>query len=154
MATPAMTAPARLRSVSMAATVRPLHPARNLNGAPSVDCRLSDRWNCQRSTARARRQRALDDILAVIDAHLALGDTDAVGHIVALIDATLAGRTDLPRLDAIYIADKCDAEEDVKEAEYRRNPCVRTAREWFDALGRQGRSTEPAMAALRAEWEF
>ncbi len=153
MSAPTLNAEPSLRVV-MGGTVRPARHSRNLNGRQSVDVRLSEKWNCQFSTARARRQRVVDDVLAVLEAHLALGDTDAVGHIVALIDATLAGQPDLPRLDAIYLCDKADAEEDLAEAEYRRNPSIRTARAWFDALGREGRSTEPAMAALRAEWEF
>jgi hypothetical protein len=126
---------------------RPILPA----GRANVDVRLSERWGCQPSTARARRQRAVDDIVAVLREHLALGDTDEVGHIMALIDAVLAGPAPA---EAIYLCDKADAEEDLAEAEYRRHPCVRTARRWFDALGREGRSTEPAMAALREEWEF
>lgn len=138
----------------IAGNIGPAKPVRNLNGHPSVDVRLTEKWGITSvATARARRNRTIDDLLDVVDAYLTLGDNSAVGRILDLLNATMAGR-ELPKGDPIYLADKADAEEDVCEAEYRAHPSIRTARAWFDALGREGRSTEPAMASLRAEWEF
>ncbi len=137
----------------IAGNIGPARPVRNLNGHPSVDIRLSERWGCQPSTARARRNRTIDDLLDLVDAYLTMGDNSAVGHILDQLNATMAGR-EQPKGDPIYLADKADAEEDVCEAEYRAHPSIRTARAWFDALGREGRSTEPAMACLRSQWEF
>lgn len=119
----------------------------------SVDHRLMDRWHCQIGTAKARRERATADFLDVIEACLAIGDTERLGHILSLVDSALVGLP-VQRPGAIHAADRADTEEDVLECGYRENPCKQTARAWFDALGREGRSNEPAMAALRQEWSL
>lgn len=154
MSAPATTADPRERSVSMRAIMRPAPRARNVTPRVSLDVRLSERWGCQVTTARARREQAVQNVADVMEECLRIGDTDRLGKILNLFDAVLAGHPDLPRLDAIYQHDRTDAEEDMAQAEFRRNPCLRTARQWFDALGREGRSNEPAMAALRREWGF
>jgi hypothetical protein len=155
MIAPATTAPVSEGSEFMAANVAKPAYLRNRAHVASADYRLADRWGCQVGTAKSRRERCVRETLDVVETYLALGDTAALGHILSLLDATLAGHPELPKLDAIYYQhDAADATEDGKQAEYRHNPCLRTARAWFDELGREGRSNEPVMAALRQQWGF
>lgn len=147
--------PAMMRSVvDMRQTVRHRTNGRNLNGHGSLDVRLSDRWACQPTTARARRERSLEDVLATMEEARAMGRTALLEHYVNLFDAVLAGLPGLPRVDAIYQACRADVAEDVAEVEYRRTPCKQTARRWLDAMGREGRADTVAMAALREEWSL
>jgi hypothetical protein len=95
--------PAMMRSVvDMRQTVRHRTNGRNLNGHGSLDVRLSDRWACQPTTARARRERSLEDVLATMEEARAMGRTALLEHYVNLFDAVLAGLPGLPRVDAIY----------------------------------------------------
>ncbi len=136
----------------MPGTVAHARPLRNLNGHASLDVRLSDRFGCQPSTARARRERSLEDVLATMEEARAMGNSGLLDHYVNLFDAVLAGLPGLPKVDAIWQACHDDVAEDVAEVEYRRHPCKQTARRWLDALGREGRADTVAMAALRQEW--
>lgn len=131
-------------------------PAYLRNGAhvASADFRLADTWNCQIRTARARRERAVDDFLDVVVDAVTHGDTDKLGHYLALLDAALAGQPQLPKLDAIYHSDKADLAEDAAALEYRRAPSKQTARAWLDALGKESRHNEPLMACLREDWSL
>lgn len=119
----------------------------------SVDHRLADRWGCAIGTAKARRERSIPDALAVIRACVESGDSERLGHYMSLFDAALTCPA-AEDTDAILVADRADAEEDVLECAYRENPSKQTARAWLDALGREGRANEPAMVALRERWEL
>jgi hypothetical protein len=145
------TADSRAR-VSMGANLERPAYLRNLNGRPSLFLRCADKWGCQATTARSRVERSMSDALDVVEELVRMGDTERLGHYLTLFDAVLAGQPQLPKLDAVYQHDHADAHEDVAQAEYRKDPCIRTARKWFDQLGREGRSAEPVMAALRAKW--
>jgi len=94
----------------------------------------------------------VDDVLVLCEELVRMGDTERLGHILSLLDAVLAGQPGLPKLDAVYAADVADAEEELAQAAYRRNPCKETARDWLRALGRESRTNEPVMAALREEF--
>ena len=124
---------------------------RNHAHVASVDYRLSEKWGCQVGTAKSRRERALNDFLDTVEQCLAMHDTERLGHMLSLLDAALAGQH-APRIDAVYQADCADAEEELAQAEYRKNPCKQTARAWLDALGREARQNEPVMGELRTEW--
>jgi hypothetical protein len=132
------------------------NPAYLRNGAhvASADLRLADKWACQFRTARARRERCVDDFIDVIEDAVAHGDTEKLGHYLSLLDAALAGQPQLPKLDAIYHSDKHDIAEDLAALEYRRAPSKQTARAWLDALGKESRGNEPLMNCLRLEWEL
>jgi hypothetical protein len=134
-------------------TVRLPYKPRQRAHVASVDHRLADRWNCAIGTAKARRERAVTDSLTVIEECLAGGDTDRLRHYLNLIDAALAGQP-LQRTDPIHAADRADAAEDVLECNYRERPCRETARAWFDGLALEGRTNEPAMAAIREQWDL
>ena len=125
---------------------------RNRTKPGSLDVRLADRWGCQVSTARSRRERSMSDALDVMEELVRTGATEKLGHYLALFDAVLAGQPQLPKLDAVYAADCADAEEELAQAAYRRNPTKDTARDWLRALGRESRSNEPVMSALREKW--
>jgi hypothetical protein len=124
---------------------------RNRAHVASADYRLADRWGCQIGTAKSRRERCVREMLDVVEVYLGLGDTQALGHILSLLDAALAGHPELPKLDAIYYANKADVAEDEAEIEYRRNPSPKTAKAWLDAMGHEARANPIAMAYLRAE---
>jgi hypothetical protein len=127
---------------------------RNLEKRSSQSVRLADKWGCQVTTARSRAERAVSDALDVMEDLVRVGDTGRLGHILALMDAVLAGQPQLPKLDAVYAADVADAEEELMQAAYRKNPTKDTARDWLRALGRESRTNEPVMAALRVKWEL
>jgi hypothetical protein len=127
---------------------------RNLNGKGSLPVRCSEKWGCQVTTARTRIDRSMADALDVMEELVRMGDTERLGHYLALFDAVLAGQPQLPKLDAVYAADCADAEEELAQANYRRNPTKDTARDWLRALGRESRTNEPVMAALRLKWEL
>ena len=152
MSAPATTAEPRLRSVSMRAKIERPAYLRNHNRPGSLPVRCADRWGCQVTTARARIERSMSDALDVMEELVRMGATEKLGHYLALFDAVLAGQPQLPKLDAVYAADVADAEEEMAQANYRRNPTKETAREWLRALGREARSNEPVMAALRDRW--
>jgi hypothetical protein len=157
-----MIAPAAVATSAVSKTVedrmgdRMASPAylRNHNKPGSLDLRLADRWGCQVSTGRSRRERSMSDALDVMEELVRMGDTERLGHYLALFDAVLAGQPQLPKLDAVYAADRADAEEELAQAAYRRNPTKDTARDWLRALGRESRTNEPVMSALRAKWDL
>jgi len=126
--------------------------ARNLNGRGSHSIRLSDRWQCQPTTARARFDRAINDVLDGLEELVRMGEMDRLGHYLSLFDAVLAGHPELPKLDALYDAADADAHEDACEAAFRRNPCKQTARSLLDAMGKESRANPAAMAWLRMEY--
>lgn len=117
----------------------------------SVDVRLASRWGCQVGTAKARRERSLKDSLDVLEEYVLAADPANLEHFVSLYDAVLSHRVK-PAGNPLYVAGKADTSEDALEVEYRQAPSKETARAWLDALGREGRCNEPAMALLRQEW--
>jgi hypothetical protein len=127
---------------------------RNLGKRGSQSIRLADKWGCQVTTARSRAERAVSDTLDVMEDLVRVGDTERLGHILALMDAVLAGQPALPKLDAVYAADTAEAQEELAHAAYRKNPTKETARTWLRALGKESRANEPVMAALRQKWEL
>lgn len=142
-----------MTTAHMARTIGPNGNGHHHSQSASIDVRLSQRWRCQLSTARARRERSLEDFLDTVEECLALRQTERLGHMLSLLDAALAGQH-LPRIDAIYQADKADAEEELAQAEYRKNPCKETARVWLDKLGQEARHNEPVMGELREMWRL
>lgn len=116
----------------------------------SVDHRLMNRWDCPIGTAKARRERAIADIVVVVEECIACGDTDRLGHLMSLLDTARP----VVKSGSIHDANHADAAEDVLQAAYQRNPCKQTARAWFDSLGLEGRANEPAMAELREQWDL
>lgn len=120
----------------------------------ALDYRLASKWGCRVGTAKARRERALGDVLDTLEACMLDGETERLGHYLSLFDAALIGTQGLSGRAALYAADRSDTEEDVIQCRYREQPSKKTAKAWFDALGRESRVNEPAMAALREEWDL
>lgn len=136
-----------------ASTVRLPYQTVHRAHVASVDHRLADRWSCAIGTAKVRREKALADFLTVVEECLAGGDSERLSHCLNLIDAALVGQP-VQRKDPLIAAERADVQEDLLEIAYRENPCKPTARAWFDGLGREGRTNEPAMAELRARWSL
>lgn len=132
------------------------YPARphHLAQRGSLDLRLAERWGCQVTTARARREQAIKNAADVLEELLRMGDRERLGQIFDLFDAVVAGYPDSPKIDPLYDACRADIEEDMAELEFRRQPSRDTARGWYERLGREGRQNTPAMAQLRRDWNL
>ena len=86
-------------------------------------------WGCKESTAQDRLNNGHSVYRLVADANEALlaeGLTEEVSSRMAVIDSSLMGERVPAAKDADHAEDVADAEEDLAEAEFRRNPCPET----------------------------
>jgi hypothetical protein len=155
MATPAMTAPVRLRSVSMERTVR--HSAHRFKSPGTVSAfhRLGQKWGCKPETAKDRvyGERGVYQMVAdANEAFLADGLAERVAMLMAVVDASML--TTVPPLEeAIHKHNHSDAVEDVEQALFIRTAGDAELGGWITKLATDIRLSESLLAALVRERE-
>jgi hypothetical protein len=147
---PVIATPAIAKATSMGRMRTESH-LRQLNGKPSLFIRLLDRWQCRTMSAtRARYDRAVADVQAILEESVRMGDLERAGRLLDLFE--VAAACPVVEGDPLYQACRADVEEDLAELEHRRHRNRQTAKRWMEAMGREARANLPAMATLRREF--
>lgn len=94
-------------------------------GVRTEDDLLGERWHMKNTSAHQHKLRLPADLVDVIEVKQMVGALDSLACYVRPIERAMAAA---PRSDAEYREEATDADEDRAQADYRRNPCVETAR--------------------------
>jgi cyclophilin family peptidyl-prolyl cis-trans isomerase len=117
--------------------------------------RLALEWGCKESTAHDRLNNGHSVYGAVATANRVLiehGCTEEVAVRMAVVDASLAGENIPAKDDAHHAHDIADAEEDVEQAAFRRNPCPETWERWRIKLHKELYRIQDLVSAFDAEY--
>jgi hypothetical protein len=117
--------------------------------------RLSMEWGCKESTAHDRLNNGHSVYQAVAMANRVLlehGCSEEVAVRMAVVDASLAGEHIPAKDEAHHAHDQADAEEDVEQAAFRRNPCPETWERWRVKLHKELYRIQDLVSAFDQEY--